>query len=434
MSGSINIDSKGYGKIYKAVMRNRQLLLLAKAIYAYFCTYAGSGYKAYPRREKIVRDLSINKDTYTKHLNTLVAEGYIAKERTATGNIYTIMQMVPSYDKVVATADAELTDMLVMDNVKAKGFGTVPKLMMLDRRLTAQAKAIYAYFASFAGAGTTAFPRRSTIARELKISEKSYYPHFKLLLDTGYISVESTRKNGKYDVSIYHLSDNITFPPNPTSHTMSEKGHDGDNREIIAINRSGASLDTAMSEKRPYCGEMLKTQESTEAMSEKAPSDKGMSDKSTQESFGHTNINNNPTTNNSYKKEQVYNHQGCAPDDNQPVPLVSLEQAKIVMRYDHLRCQALAWGELKETLGHFSDCQDKLRYVCKATEILDEIAYQVKERLNNTEDPQLITDAISSDAFEHLFDEALARWDTISFYKGVCKSSDEEFVCWICVI
>jgi len=32
MSGPINIDSKGYGKIYKAIMRNRQLPLLAKTI------------------------------------------------------------------------------------------------------------------------------------------------------------------------------------------------------------------------------------------------------------------------------------------------------------------------------------------------------------------------------------------------------------------
>jgi len=39
MSGPINIDSKGYGKIYKAVMRNRQLSLLAKTIYSYFCAY-----------------------------------------------------------------------------------------------------------------------------------------------------------------------------------------------------------------------------------------------------------------------------------------------------------------------------------------------------------------------------------------------------------
>ncbi len=82
VSSPVNIDSRGYGRIYKAVMRNRQLPLLAKTIYAYFCSYAGNGYQAYPKREKIVRDLKMNKNTYAKHLNTLISKGYIAKERT----------------------------------------------------------------------------------------------------------------------------------------------------------------------------------------------------------------------------------------------------------------------------------------------------------------------------------------------------------------
>ena len=87
MSNLVNIDSKGYGKIYKAVMRDRRLPILAKAIYAYFCAYAGCGRQAYPKREKILRDLGVNKDTYTKHLGLLVERGYIVKERTATGNL-----------------------------------------------------------------------------------------------------------------------------------------------------------------------------------------------------------------------------------------------------------------------------------------------------------------------------------------------------------
>ena len=49
-------------------MRNWQLPLLSKTIYSYLCTYAGSGYQAFLKRDKIVRDLKINKDTYTKHL------------------------------------------------------------------------------------------------------------------------------------------------------------------------------------------------------------------------------------------------------------------------------------------------------------------------------------------------------------------------------
>ena len=65
MSSLVDIDSKGYGKIYKSVMRDRNLPLLAKTIYAYFCAYAGCGCQAFPKREKILNDLQINKDTFT---------------------------------------------------------------------------------------------------------------------------------------------------------------------------------------------------------------------------------------------------------------------------------------------------------------------------------------------------------------------------------
>ncbi len=189
MPTPVNIDSRGYGRIYKAVMRNRQLPLLAKTIYAYFCSYAGNGYQAYPKRDKIVRDLKMNKNTYTKHLNTLISEGYIAKERTAAGNLYTIVQTVPSYERPASVGD-DMTDMLIMDSVGSQGFGTVPKIVMLDARLTAQAKAIYAYFSSFTGAGTTAFPRHTTIIRDLNLSHVTYYSHYNLLLNLGYLTVK----------------------------------------------------------------------------------------------------------------------------------------------------------------------------------------------------------------------------------------------------
>ena len=159
----VSIDSKGYGKIYKSVMRDRSLPLLAKTIYAYFCAYAGCGCQAFPKREKILHELQINKDTFTKHLNLLVEGQYISKERTGAGNVYTILQRIPTYAEVPRAEQGQDSDMLVFENAAAHGFGTIPKLVMLDPQLTPQAKAIYAYFASFAGAGTTAFPRRSTI-------------------------------------------------------------------------------------------------------------------------------------------------------------------------------------------------------------------------------------------------------------------------------
>lgn len=87
--------------------------------------------------------------------------------------------------------------MLVFENAATHGFGTIPKLVMLDPQLTPQAKAIYAYFASFAGAGTTAFPCRSTIMRELRIgSVETYYQHFNQLIEQSYLSVEQKRRMG----------------------------------------------------------------------------------------------------------------------------------------------------------------------------------------------------------------------------------------------
>ena len=203
----IQIDAKGYGKIYKTVMRNRSIPLLAKTIYAYLCAYAGCGQSAFPKREKILRDLQINKDTFTKHLARLVKDGYIAKERTAAGNRYLILQSVPALEESPASLEKQNTDFLVLENVAAHGFGTVPKLVMLDPSLTPQAKAIYAYFASFTGAGTTAFPRRTTIMRELKIgSAGTYYQHFNQLVERGYITVEQQKSGGRFDVCIYRLN------------------------------------------------------------------------------------------------------------------------------------------------------------------------------------------------------------------------------------
>ncbi|WP_129600923.1 helix-turn-helix domain-containing protein [Anaerophilus nitritogenes] len=98
-------------------------------------------------------------------------------------------------------------DILKVEGVKARGFGIIPKLVMLDRKLTIEAKAIYSYFCSYAGAGTTAFPSRDKICKDLGISIKRWYKHFNLLKELGYIKVEQIRskKGDKYSHNIYTL-------------------------------------------------------------------------------------------------------------------------------------------------------------------------------------------------------------------------------------
>ena len=89
-----------------------------------------------------------------------------------------------------------VADGLRVEGVNHKGYGIIPKALMLDRDLSLEAKAIYAYIASFAGAGETAFPGRDKILRDLDISKTRYYKHFDQLKDAGYISVVQENLGG----------------------------------------------------------------------------------------------------------------------------------------------------------------------------------------------------------------------------------------------
>ena len=51
----------------------------------------------------------------------------------------------------------------------------IPKIPMQDKRLTPESKGLYAYFRSFAGKGTTAFPGRDRIIDDMQMSKHRYY-------------------------------------------------------------------------------------------------------------------------------------------------------------------------------------------------------------------------------------------------------------------
>lgn len=53
-----SVFSKGYGIIPKLVMLEGSLSIDAKALYAYFCAYAGSEFSCYPPRGQILDDLN----------------------------------------------------------------------------------------------------------------------------------------------------------------------------------------------------------------------------------------------------------------------------------------------------------------------------------------------------------------------------------------
>jgi hypothetical protein len=112
-----------------------------------------------------------------------------------------------------------IDDVLRVEGVKASGFGIIPKLAMQDKRLTIEAKSIYSYFCSFAGAGTTAFPSVSKICFDLNIGEDRYYKHFGLLKKYGYILVEQHKEeSGRFINNVYTLVEKpviVDKEPNP---------------------------------------------------------------------------------------------------------------------------------------------------------------------------------------------------------------------------
>lgn len=104
------INSKGYGIFPKLVAQDRRLTLASKGIYAYFCSFAGSGNTAFPSVSKITYDLQINKDTFYRHLNPLKEYGYISVEQAKDEggkfmrNIYTLLDQIPCL-KISDTAE-----------------------------------------------------------------------------------------------------------------------------------------------------------------------------------------------------------------------------------------------------------------------------------------------------------------------------------------
>jgi hypothetical protein len=152
-------------------------------------------------------------------------------------------------------------------------------------------------------------------------------------------------------------------------------------------------------------------------------SEKPLSEKLEHGNFGRPYINNNSTTNNFSEKEQDEYHQGCGPDDKKPVPLLSLEQAREIMRYDFWQREAQAWGDLKEMLGQFATPGDKARYTRRTTEILNEIAKQGRELLNAARETERIIAMFESEAFAEFFDKVLTHWDEIRSAKGYVRAS-----------
>ena len=207
---------KGFGTIPKFIMLDNDLSLEAKAIYSYFASFAGSGDSAFPSVQKIRNDLQISESTYYTHYKQLIDEGYIKTEqsryRNSEGkvrlgnNIYTLVANPKKFEEK-KNLNNNKSSRIKLKGMKSLGYGTIPKAVMLDQRLTIKAKAIYSYFASFAGSGDSAFPKLDNVLYHLNISKSTYYKHFNKLIENNYITVEQRNVEGRFSVNDYYLNE-----------------------------------------------------------------------------------------------------------------------------------------------------------------------------------------------------------------------------------
>lgn len=121
----------------------------------------------------------------------------------------------------------KLDDKLQVKGVLSQGYGIIPKMLMKDDDLTIEAKAIYAYIASYAGAGSTAFPGVSLICHDLNISENRFHKHKKVLIKKGYIYIDKIRgEGGQFDKNLYTIN-SVLVPQVPQDEVLPTRQNEG---------------------------------------------------------------------------------------------------------------------------------------------------------------------------------------------------------------
>lgn len=223
------IFKRGFGSIPKYAMLDPNLSITAKAIYAYFCACAGSGSTTFPGRDTIVFHLNINKDTYHKYSKELRENGYISVRKAApnpgqgskfTHNIYTIEPNPKRFSEDPRFKKTGTTDSISFEGIKSAGYGLIPRMVTEDPRISAKAKALYAYLASYTGGGKSAFPEVKKTLYFLKISHSTYKTLLNELVKVNYVVVIQRRSvNGRMGVNDYFLVQNpsIANASNKTS-------------------------------------------------------------------------------------------------------------------------------------------------------------------------------------------------------------------------
>ena len=91
------------------------------------------------------------------------------------------------------------------NDILSLGYGIIPKKIMVDSRISIEAKGIYAYLCSFAGRDNVAFPSKKRILSDLNISENRYYKHRQQLIDFGYLVAQVQETENNFRKTMFYI-------------------------------------------------------------------------------------------------------------------------------------------------------------------------------------------------------------------------------------
>lgn len=207
------INAKGFGHVAKKVVIDPDVPITAIGIYGYLSSMAGSGGSSFTRRSRLLAELQIGKRAYDSNMAILEEKGYITRAQSRKPGGYfgtTIIEfvMIPAHlaVEIEEAQKNETQPTMYSGTIYSLGYGSIPKLVMQDPKISVKAKGLYTYYCAFASPSGDVFPSRERILKDLNISKNSYNQYRKELEDRGYLTTYREHRNGKLAGNFFRLN------------------------------------------------------------------------------------------------------------------------------------------------------------------------------------------------------------------------------------
>lgn len=249
----------GYGMVYQSVMRDRNLSVKAKAVYAYLSCCAGSKNECYPSRRLILNDLCICGDTLDVCIKQLINYGYVEKSQVKekgkfSKNLYKINH-IPVTEKPVT--EKPVTEIPVTEKPDTNNNNNnIKKLYSSDEEYNQKGKPFCRCVKTVKNEFGDAEPAQSnTLTESISAKRRRYNAEQLKVIDSFFDVLKYTRRGGriadgvklriydkweKYETQkvIYGLS---VYIDNPALHDKKENYALGIIRNLAAGEISGKS-------------------------------------------------------------------------------------------------------------------------------------------------------------------------------------------------